>query len=256
MAYENLLLEKTEAGVAVLTVNRPKSLNALNTAVLKELDQALSELAADAAVRAVVLTGSGEKAFVAGADISEMAEMSPAAAREFSRLGSGVFRSIEELRKPVIAAVNGYALGGGLELALACDFIYASDNARLGLPETTLGVIPGFGGTRRLAARCGAARAREMIFTGRPLDAAKAAACGLVNEVFPQAELLKAASAAAGKIAANGPLAVAAAKDAVDNGAGNPEYEPALFSLLFATADQREGMKAFTEKRKADFKGE
>jgi len=255
MAFDTLLLETDARGVAVLKVNRPENLNAVNTEVLGELWQAFRALDADAAVKAVVLTGEGGKAFVAGADIGEMLEMTPFSAGEFSRKGSEVFRFIDKMKKPVIAAVNGYALGGGLELALACDFIYAAENAKLGLPEVTLGVIPGFGGTSMLAKRSGPARARELIFTGKVIDAQKAALWGLVNEVFPADALMREATETAARVARAGGLAVAAAKDAIANGLDLPEYETALFSVLFSTEDQREGMRAFTEKRKPAFQG-
>ncbi len=256
MAYNTLLLETNEAGIAVLKINRPKNLNALNAEVLGELRAAFEALDSDPAVKAVVITGEGEKAFVAGADITEMAEMSPLEAKEFARKGRETLLFIGGMKKPVIAAVNGYALGGGLELALACDFIYASETAKLGLPEVTLGVIPGFGGTWMLAKRIGAARARELVYTGKVIDAQKAALWGIVNEILPAGDLVKAAVETAAKTAKAGGLAVAAAKDAIANGLETPEYETALFSVLFATGDQREGMKAFTEKRKPAFKGE
>ncbi|PJA16184.1 MAG: enoyl-CoA hydratase [Elusimicrobia bacterium CG_4_10_14_0_2_um_filter_56_8] len=255
MAYNTLNLETNEGGIAVLKINRPKNLNAINTEVLGELKLAFAALDCDPAVKAVVITGEGEKAFVAGADISEMAGMSPLEAKEFSRKGSEVLGLIGGMNKPVIAAVNGYALGGGLELALACDFIYASGNAKLGLPEVTLGVIPGFGGTWMLAKRIGAARARELVFTGKVIDSGTAAHWGIVNEVFPADSLMKEAVDTAAKMARAGGLAVAAAKDAIANGLENPAYETALFSVLFSTEDQREGMKAFTEKRKPAFRG-
>jgi enoyl-CoA hydratase len=259
MDYKNLLLE-TADGVAVLTINSPRTLNALNSEVLGELECALYELNLDAGVKAVVLTGAGEKAFVAGADIKEMAAMTAHEGHQFGLKGQRVMMLIEKMTKPVIAAVNGYALGGGLELALACDFIYASEKARFGFPEVTLGIMPGFGGTQNLSRLIGPNRANEMIFTGKMLDAAKALAWGIVNEVFPPEALLSKAKETAAAIAGVGSLGVAYAKDAIANGLNMSKedgfrYEASLFGVLFATEDQKEGMGAFVEKRKAAFKG-
>ncbi|ACM18617.1 enoyl-CoA hydratase/isomerase [Geotalea daltonii FRC-32] len=259
MEYRNLLIEKHGA-VAALTVNRPTVLNSLNSAVLDELLAAFSSLGQDEGVRAIVLTGSGEKAFVAGADIAEMADLSAMQAQEFSRKGQQLVNLIGRLAKPVIAAVNGFALGGGLEMVLACDFAYASENAKLGLPEVTLGIIPGFGGTQKLARLIGRSRANELIFTGRMLTAAEAKDWGVVNAVFPGGELVAKAMETAAKIAANGQLGVAHAKDAVKSGldmaeADGMNYESVHFGALFSTADQREGMRAFLEKRKPVFSG-
>ncbi|MGD0584283.1 MAG: enoyl-CoA hydratase-related protein [Oryzomonas sp.] len=259
MEFKNLLIE-TVGNVATLTVNRPRSLNALNSEVLGELECALYELNLDDGVKAVVLTGAGEKAFVAGADIREMAEMNAFQGHAFARKGQQVMLLMERMKKPVIAAVNGYALGGGLELALACDFIYASSKARVGFPEVTLGIMPGFGGTQNLARLIGPNRANEMIFTGRMLDADKACAWGIVNEVFPPEDLLAKAQETALAIAQVAPLGVSSAKDAIANGLNMVKedgfrYEAALFGVLFATEDQREGMGAFVEKRQAAFKG-
>jgi enoyl-CoA hydratase len=252
------LLVEQDAGVALLTVNRAKAMNALNGEVLAELRGALEALDKDAQIKVVILTGAG-KAFVAGADIAEMAAMDPSAALALSRQGQQVVLAVERMHKPVIAAVNGFALGGGLELALACDFIYASDNAKLGLPEVTLGIMPGFGGTQNLARLAGSRRACEMIFSGRIITAQKALEWGLVNEVLPAEELLDGARKVAGQIAANGLLGVAAAKDALVSGLNMSKedgfrYESALFANLFATADQKEGMAAFLEKRKPAFR--
>jgi enoyl-CoA hydratase len=260
MNYNNLLVEKKENGVALLTINSPKTLNALNSEVLGELECALYELNLDGGVKAMVLTGAGEKAFVAGADIKEMALMSAHEGHQFGLKGQRVMMLIEKMSKPVIAAVNGYALGGGLELALACDFIYASEKARLGFPEVTLGIMPGFGGTQNLSRLIGPNRANEMIFTGRMLDAAKALAWGVVNELCSPEELLPKALETAAVIAGVGSLGVAYAKDAIANGLNMGKedgfrYEAALFGVLFATADQKEGMGAFVEKRKAAFTG-
>lgn len=259
MEFKNLLIE-TNDGVATLTVNRAQSLNALNSEVLGELECALYELNMDDGVKVVVLTGAGEKAFVAGADIKEMAEMSSFEGHAFALKGQRVMLLMEKMKKPVIAAVNGYALGGGLELALACDFVYASRKARVGFPEVTLGIMPGFGGTQNLARLIGPNKANEMIFTGRMLDADKACAWGIVNEVFAPEELLTKTLETAKAIAQVGTLGVGYAKDAIANGLNMGKedgfrYEASLFGVLFATEDQREGMGAFVEKRKAAFKG-
>lgn len=251
---------ETVDGIAVVTVNRPESLNALNEQVLSELECTLYGLGLDDAVRAVVLTGAGEKAFVAGADIKEMAAMTPHEAHRFAAAGQRLMLFMQQMAKPVVAAVNGYALGGGLELALACDFIYAADNAKLGFPEVTLGIIPGFGGTQNLSRLIGANRARELVLSGRMITAAKALEWGIVNEVCPRAELKEKALATAGEIAKNGALAVGYAKDAIVNGLDMARedgfrYESSLFGVLFGTEDQKEGMAAFVEKRTAKFQG-
>lgn len=259
MEFKNLLIE-TANGIATLTVNRPKVLNALNSEVVQELECALYELELEAAVRAVVVTGSGDKAFVAGADIREMSEFSAFEAHEFSRRGQRLMLQINRMRTPVIAAVNGYALGGGLELALACDFIYASENAKFGFPEVGLGILPGFGGTQNLARLIGPARANELVFSGRIIAAAKALSWGIVNELCAPEDLLPMALATAGEIAAKGAQGVAYAKDAIASGLSMSKedgfrYEASLFGVLFATDDQREGMGAFLEKRPAIFTG-
>ena len=259
MEFKNLLIETTD-GITTLTINRPQVLNALNSDVVRELECALFELDLDAAVRAVVLTGAGEKAFVAGADIKEMSAMSAFEAHDFARRGQCLMLLVNRMRKPVIAAVNGFALGGGLELALACDFIYASEKARFGFPEVGLGVIPGFGGTQNLARLIGPNRANELVFSGRIITAEKAHAWGIVNELFAPEELLPKALATAREIAAKGALGVAYAKDAIASGLDMAKedgfrYEASLFGVLFATGDQREGMGAFLEKRTAEFKG-
>ncbi|MCK5352602.1 enoyl-CoA hydratase/isomerase family protein [bacterium] len=253
----HLYVEKND-GIALLTINRPKALNALNSEVLSELANVLLDLELDAEVKVVILTGAGEKAFVAGADIAEMAQIDPPAASEFSRKGQQTMLFIEQMKKPVIAAVNGFALGGGLELAMACDFIYASERAKLGLPEVTLGVMPGFGGTQNLARAIGPKRASEMIFTGKMVSAQKLMDWGLINEVLPANELLPKVTEVAALIANAGSLGVAAAKDALVNGLnmGKVEgfkYESTLFGNLFATQDQQEGINAFLEKRKPVF---
>lgn len=260
MESKHLLLEVTD-GVGWVKINRPQSLNALNLEVLEELAAALAELEQAEAVKVVVLTGAGDKAFVAGGDIKEMLPMAPRAAQAFARQGRRVLQSIETLRKPVLAAVNGYALGGGLELALACDFIYASEKAKLGLPEVTLGVMPGFGGTQNLARLIGPNRAKELIFSGKVLSAQQAKDWGIVNEVCAPEALVAKVTEIAQLIARNGLVAVDHAKQAIVHGLNMAKedglrYEGALFGLLFSTADQKEGMQAFLEKRKADFKGQ
>jgi len=257
MAYENILVAR-EGPIAVLTVNRPKSLNALNGKTLREMTQAVRELADQS--RALILTGAGDKAFVAGADIAEMAPMTPWSAREFSELGHVLTALLEDIPCANIAAVNGYALGGGLELAVACDMIFASENAKLGLPEVTLGVTPGFGGTQRLVRLVGKLRAKEIIFTGDMVDAQTASRIGLVNSVLPQAELLNHCKKVAAKIAERGPLAIGRAKRLVERGYDMPlraanRQEAETFALLFDTQDRAEGMKAFLEKRPARFVG-
>lgn len=259
MEFKNLLIESSE-GITILTINRPQVLNALNSDVVRELESALYELNLDAAVKAIVLTGAGEKAFVAGADIKEMAEMSAFEAHDFACRGQRLMLLINRMRKPVIAAVNGYALGGGLELALACDFIYASENARFGFPEVGLGVIPGFGGTQNMARLIGPNRAKEMVFSGRIITAAKAHAWGIVNELCAPEELLSKVLVTVHEIVGKGALGVAYAKDAIANGLNMTKedgfrYEASLFGVLFATDDQREGMGAFLQKRTAEFKG-
>jgi len=259
MEFKNLLIETTD-NVAVLTINSPKTLNALNSQVLGELECALYELNLDENVKVVVLTGAGEKAFVAGADIKEMSSMNSFEGHQFGLKGQRVMMLIEKMTKPVIAAVNGYALGGGLELALACDFIYASEKAKVGFPEVTLGIMPGFGGPQNLAGLIGPNRANEMIFTGTMLNAEKACLWGIVNQVFAPEELLPKTVETAKAIARLGTLGVRYAKDAIANGLNMTKedgfrYEAALFGVLFATEDQREGMGAFVEKRKAEFKG-
>lgn len=259
MAYENLLWEVKD-GVGLLTFNRPKVLNAVNAKTFDELAEVVALVERDRSVRALVLTGAGEKAFVAGADIAAMSAMTPAEARAFAERAHGLLARLELLPVPTLAAVNGYALGGGCEIALACDLVYASEAARFGQPEVNLGIIPGFGGTQRLSRRVGRMRALEMILTGDHADARRAKEIGLVLEVLPAAELVPHAIAQARKIASKGPVAVALAKRAVhagadaDLGVGN-ELERQAFSASFATEDAREGMKAFLEKRPPRWKG-
>jgi len=256
MAYENIVVER-DAKISTITVNRPKALNALNSQTLRELTQAVRECADS---RVIILTGAGDRAFVAGADISEMAPMGPWRAREFSELGHVLTALLEDIPAATIAAVNGYALGGGLELAVACDMIYASENARMGLPEVSLGVTPGFGGTQRLVRLVGKLRAKEMIFTGDWVDAKRAYEIGLVNAVLPREKLIEHCRTVADKIAQRGPLAVARAKRLVERGYDIPlraanRQEAESFSLLFDTEDRREGMRAFVEKRPPRFTG-
>lgn len=243
--------------ISTLTINRPKSQNALDRATIEALARAIAEVAARKP-RCLVVTGAGETAFVAGADIAAMSEMTPSEAEAFARLGQATFAALEALPLPVIAAVNGFALGGGCELALACDFIYASDKAKLGQPEVTLAIIPGFGGTQRLARRIGLGLARELIYTGRRVGSEEALRIGLVNAVVPHRELMERVLEVAGAIAAAGPGAVASAKAVINAGADRPlheaiELEARAFGEGFKLRDQKEGMRAFLEKRKPVF---
>lgn len=258
-AYQSILVSE-EDGIAKIVVNRPDKLNALNRNVLDELADAVQGLGHKPGPRVAILSGSGDRAFVAGADISEMSEMSTADAKAFSDMGHRVCTLIEEAHCPFIAQVQGFALGGGTELALACDFIYASDKARFGQPEVGLGLMPGFGGTQRLARRIGAGVAREIIYTGDPVSAERAREIGLVNAVVPHAELEERVLAVAKKIASRAPLAVMASKRVMLRGVDGDlpagcELEAQAFSALFGTEDQREGTKAFLEKRTPEFRG-
>jgi len=253
-------LERADDGVATLTINRPDKLNALNREVLAALRHRLEAIGADDAVRCAVLTGAGDKAFVAGADIAEMKDLGVDEARAFSKEGHATLAAIESLRVPVIAAVNGFALGGGCELALACDFIHASERARLGQPEVKLGVIPGFGGTQRLARRVGVGLARELVYSGAMIDAAEALRIGLVNAVHAPDALGPAVAKLASTIAGRGPFAVAKAKEVLREGEGLPlpaanALEVEGFAACFGTADQSEGMAAFLDKRSPEFTG-
>ena len=250
-----------DGAIALVTIDRPKALNALSRQLVGELLEAVTELDVHPDIRCCILTGGGDKAFVAGADIAEMQAMPPREARAFAETGAALGSALEMSTRPWIAAVHGFALGGGCELALACDFIYASKAAKFGQPEVKLGVIPGFGGTQRLARRVGIGKARELVYTGDTINAEEALRIGLVDRVVEQAELLPAVRATAAKIAANGPIAIAEAKRVILEGADLPleaacALEQRAFGELFSTADQREGMAAFLAKRPAAFKGE
>ena len=260
MVFKNILLEQPEAGICLLTINRPKALNALNAATLDEIASAVKKVAADDGARVLLVTGAGGKAFVAGADIAEMQHATIEQAREISERGMQVMHALEALPVPVIALVNGYCLGGGCELALACDWILASDTAVFGQPEVNLGIPPGFGGTQRLPRRIGPARALELLTTARQVKAAEAAAIGLANHVYPASELQAKGLEAARQIAARGPAAVRLVKQAVRRGANLDLYtacalETDLFAWAFGTQDCMEGMSAFIEKRPAKFTG-
>lgn len=259
MAYENILSE-TANGIATITINRPTKLNALNKQTIQELHDAFEALESDTAVRVIILTGGGEKAFVAGADISEFANFSIEEGAQLAAQGQELlFDFVQNLRTPVIAAVNGFALGGGLELAMSCHFRIASDNAKMGLPEVSLGVIPGYGGTQRLPQLVGKGRAMEMIMTAGMVSAEEAKSYGLVNHVVPQAELLECCNGIAQKIIKNSPAAIGQAIKAVnanfEDGVNGFKTEIKAFGKCFGTEDFREGTTAFLEKRKAAFSG-
>jgi enoyl-CoA hydratase len=259
MTFENLSVDIRDR-IARVTISRPNVLNALNEQTVREIHTVFSTLGDDRHVGVVILTGAGEKAFVAGADINELAQMTPLGGEASSRLGQEALLEIEDLGKPVIAAINGFALGGGLEIALACHFRFASENAKMGLPEVGLGIIPGYGGTQRLPRIVGLGIALELITTGRMIDAAEALRIGLVNAVLPQAELLPHAEKVANEILSKGPLAVRCAMDAAIGGLDSTleqglAQESTYFGLLSATTDMREGLKAFLEKRKPAFGG-
>ena len=249
----------THEGIRTITVQRPEKLNALNRQTLEALDAAFAEATKDAAVRVVVLTGAGAKAFVAGADIAEMNTLTPVQGRDFSLLGQRLMRRIERLNKPVIAMVNGFALGGGLELAMACHLRIAADSAKLGQPEINLGLIPGFGGTQRLLRLAGRAATLELCLLGAPIDAARAQQLGIVNRVVPSAELEAETGKIATQLANAAPLALRGMLDAVNVGGEcgieeGLEYESAQFGLMFSTQDMREGTAAFLERRKPEFR--
>jgi len=254
------LLIDRDGSVVTLTLNRPDKLNALNEELLRELLGSLAALEADPSVRVAILTGAGDKAFGAGADIAAMVAMTPPQAKRFADLGHRVGEAIEQAHFPVIAALNGFALGGGYELALCCDFIYASDRAKIGQPEVGIGVTTGFGGAQRLARIVGVARAREICMTGDVLDAEAALRLGLVNAIVPHAELLPKVRGVAAKIASKAPLAIASVKRTILRGVDAPlatanELEATAFAALFGTLDQREGMGAFLERRTPTFQG-
>ncbi|MDD5541669.1 MAG: enoyl-CoA hydratase-related protein [Acidobacteriia bacterium] len=257
--YENILFEKKN-GIATVTINRPTKLNALNRMVMRELDAVFTRIAEDSEVRVVILTGAGEKAFVAGADIGELATQTPTEGKEFSLWGQAVFNKIENLGKPVIGAINGYALGGGCELAMACTVRIASENARLGQPEVKLGILPGYGGTQRLPRLVGKGLALQLLLTGEQISGTDAFLIGLVNKVVPFAELMPTAEKMAQAMIANAPVALKFVMEAVHRGMEMPQaeglfLEATLFGLSCTTEDMKEGTQAFLEKRPAQFKG-
>lgn len=259
MEYGNILLEQIETGIWRLTVNRPKALNALDPATIGEIGEAAARVGADSDARVLVITGAGDKAFVAGADIKVMQALSAVQAQQFARRTMAVFRSLETLPVPVIAAVNGYALGGGNELAMTCDWIIASERAVFGQPEVNLGVTAGFGGTQRLTRLVGRAMAMELLVTGRQVRADEARSIGLVNRVVPHERLMDEVLDTARMVASRGPVAVRLSKEAVQRGQdmdldGACQFEAQVFGLCFATEDQTEGMRAFLEKREARFR--
>ena len=263
MSYDSFETVKVsvDGPIATLTISREPQLNALSSTVISELTHIAGELEISGDVRVVIVTGAGPKAFVAGADIAEMADLTPTQARAFSEMGGALGHAIEGSEKAWIAAVNGFALGGGCELALSCDFIHASEKAKFGQPEVKLGVIPGFGGTQRLARRVGIAKCKELCMSGDQISAAEALRIGLADAVWPHDELMTKVRELAGRIAANGPLAVAEVKRLVHEGQSATldvalGLEQRSFGLLFGTADQREGMAAFLAKRPAQFKGQ
>ena len=260
MSYGHILFEVDEHGIASIAVNRPEKLNALSAAVVRELGDAFERVASDRAIRAAIVTGAGPKAFVAGADINELAVLSPIEALAYARRGQEAFRRLETMGKPSVAAVNGFALGGGLELAMACTVRFASENARLGQPEVKLGIIPGYGGTQRLPRLVGRGRALEVLLSGEPLTAAEALRIGLVNAIVPQNELLDYSRAWLQKVIANAPLALGLVLEAVDVGLDSGldaglRFEASAFAAGAATEDSREGTRAFLEKRKPAFAG-
>jgi len=259
MTYTHIIFQAS-AGVATLTFNRPKVLNALNSELLSEFSHALDAVAGDESIRVLVLTGAGEKAFIAGADISELATLTALGAKQFSQKGHRIIWKLQQLPIPVLAAVNGFALGGGTEIALACDFIYASEKAVFGQPEINLGLIPGFGGTQRLPRLVGTNTAKEWIFTGKMVPAAEAHRIGLVCGIFSPEVLMVEVMKIAGTLAQKGRVALQAAKQAINNGmnvdaATGCNIEVDAFSLCMASEDAREGTRAFLEKRKPEFKG-
>jgi len=259
MEYQHLIF-KIDSPLATITFNRPKALNALNAELITEFSQVLDAVAADADIRVLILTGAGEKAFVAGADITELATFNPLQAKQFSQQGHQAINRLQALPIPVIAAVNGFALGGGSEIALACDFIYASRDAKFGLPEITLGIVPGFGGTQRLPRLIGKNLAKELIFTGRMIDAQEALQIGMVNQVHDASDLMPAVHKTAKQIGTKGSASLRAAKQAINSGMDvdlqtGCRLEIDAFAVCMASQDAQEGTRAFLEKRKADFKG-
>jgi enoyl-CoA hydratase len=260
MSFQFLSFESDADGLALVTVTRPEKLNALNRAVISELGEAFRKVREDDSIKALILTGAGEKAFVAGADIGELASIDAVQAELVSRRGQEIFRALETLRKPSVAAINGYALGGGLELAMCCTIRIASHNAKLGQPEVKLGIVPGYGATQRLPRLVGRGRALELLLSGEPIDAAEAYRIGLVNALTSQEELIAAAKQWARKVIANGPLAVALTMESVDAGLDGGlqaglRFEAMAFGLTAASDDRREGTTAFLEKRKPVFSG-
>jgi enoyl-CoA hydratase len=259
MPFDNLLLER-EGAVAIVTINRPKVLNALNTRTLDEIRRVVLDLKEDEGVRVVILTGAGEKAFVAGADINELAVQTPTGGRELALSGQRILDMIENMGKPVIAAINGYALGGGCELAMACTLRLAADSAKLGQPEINLGIIPGYAGSQRLSRLVGKGKAMELILSGASIGASEAERIGLVNRVVPAAELMTEVRKLAAQLAASAPIAMRYIITAINEGLEMPfaeacVFEATLFGLIASTDDMREGTRAFLEKRKAEFKG-
>ena len=259
MSFDNLLIER-DGAVAIVTINRPKVLNALNAETVEEIGRVFADAKTDDAVRAVILTGGGEKAFVAGADINELALQTPVTGREHALTGQHVFDLIENMGKPIIAAVNGFALGGGCELAMACTLRLAADTAKLGQPEISLGLLPGYAGTQRLPRLVGKGKAMEMILTGAPISADEAQRIGLVNRVVPAAELMTAAKELAAQLARSAPIAMRYIINAVNKGIEMPfaeacQYEATLFGLVASTDDMKEGTAAFLAKRKPEFRG-
>ncbi len=257
MSRNNILLKK-DAGIGIITVNRPEHLNALDRATVEELAEVIELAAADDEIKVIIITGAGDKAFVAGGDIAFMQGLTVVEARGFARFGQGVLRKLESIAKPVIAAINGFCLGGGCELAMACDFSIAAGKAKFGQPEVGLGVTPGFGGTQRLPRLIGIGRAKQLLYTGDIIDAEEAKRIGLINAVVPDGELMDYVSGIARRIIAQGQLAVRFSKAAVNNGMQTDidramTIESDIFALCFSTADQREGMQAFIEKRKPVF---
>lgn len=258
MCFNNILLQKEE-GIGFITINRPKHLNALDRMTVEEISDAIDWAAADDEIKIVIITGAGDKAFVAGGDINFLKTLTPVEARKFARFGQAVLRKFEHLPKPIIAAINGFCLGGGCEIAMACDFSIASTQAKFGQPEVSLGVTAGFGGTQRLPRLIGVGRARQLLYTGDIINAEEALRIGLVNAVVPEGELMDHVIGIAKRIIAKGPLAVRFSKAAINNGMQTDidramTIECDIFALCFSTEDQKEGMNAFIEKRTADFK--